>query len=377
MSKSQKQDIAHVLASKASISPELAEYFLENLQIAIEAGLSNDKLVKINRLGTFKLIWNEPRMSINVQTKEQFEIEGHYKLSYQPDKVFKESINKPFEHLEVIELGVEKEPLEDINISKLNQQANEIKESLKEIQAPILTESIETVPVETISEATDSFVSEVSEPEEKMVVDKGDMDQKHEIPLGVQRNPFIGKEFVTNSISQESSKPRRFKKVLVVLSLLIVLILILSGAVFVYMRSYDTNSGIIENYDVQIEPNLENIAPEVLEIPIEELKQDSLFEAEVVEPNLFSEPRVYDRTKERVVIQSGDRLTLLALKYYGHRQYWVYIYEANSDVLSNPNSVEVGMELNIPELNSALIDTTNRKTIEYAKQLQDKYIPKK
>ena len=151
----------------------------------------------------------------------------------------------------------------------------------------------------------------------------------------------------------------------------------MAGALFGYRRSYDTNSGIIENYDVKIEPNLENIAPEVLEIPMEELKQDSLFEAEVVEPNLFSEPRVYDRTKERVVIQSGDRLTLLALKYYGHRQYWEYIYEENSDVLYNPNSVGVGMELNIPELNSAIIDKTNRETIEYAKQLQDKYIPKK
>ena len=76
----------------------------------------------------------------------------------------------------------------------------------------------------------------------------------------------------------------------------------------------------------------------------------------------------------QVKIASGDRLTLIALKYYGHKFFWVYIYEANKDVIRNPNNVPIGTVLKIPAPETYGIDAKDRASIARAAALQTKIL---
>lgn len=76
-----------------------------------------------------------------------------------------------------------------------------------------------------------------------------------------------------------------------------------------------------------------------------------------------------------ITLESGMTLRSLASKYYGNSIYWVYIYEANRDVLSSPNRLSLNMKLVIPELlKYGIRDTKNQEAIKKAQQLEIKYL---
>jgi nucleoid-associated protein YgaU len=90
--------------------------------------------------------------------------------------------------------------------------------------------------------------------------------------------------------------------------------------------------------------------------------------------DIFNRKREYTEFIDTVVLNEGSRLTWISLKQYGHKDYWVYIYEANRDIVKNPNAIKIGTQLRIPKLAEELIDTTNPETIEYARYLHDVYV---
>ena len=92
--------------------------------------------------------------------------------------------------------------------------------------------------------------------------------------------------------------------------------------------------------------------------------------------DIFNQTRQYTEFIDTVTLNEGSRLTWISLKYLGHKDFWVYIYEANTDVISNPNSIRIGTQLRIPKLNPALIDISNTQCFEYAKHLHDVYVKK-
>jgi hypothetical protein len=91
-------------------------------------------------------------------------------------------------------------------------------------------------------------------------------------------------------------------------------------------------------------------------------------------PDFFNYPREYTQFIDVVTINEGSRLTYISLKQYGHKDFWVYIYEANRDVIANPNSIKVGVKLRIPKLAPELIDANNQQCIDYARYLHDIYV---
>ena len=92
--------------------------------------------------------------------------------------------------------------------------------------------------------------------------------------------------------------------------------------------------------------------------------------------DIFNYKREYTEFIDTVTLNEGSRLTWISLKQYGHKDYWVYIYEANRDIVKNPNAIAIGTRLRIPRLAPELIDTTNPETIEYARYLHDVYVKK-
>lgn len=102
------QDLIDLLAKKQEITKKEAEIFLRELIAVISETIESNESVKIKDFGTFKLIKVNARKSVDVNTGEAIEIAAHYKLSFTPDKLLKEAINRPFAHFEsvVLEEGV-------------------------------------------------------------------------------------------------------------------------------------------------------------------------------------------------------------------------------------------------------------------------------
>lgn len=101
---------------------------------------------------------------------------------------------------------------------------------------------------------------------------------------------------------------------------------------------------------------------------------DSITETPVVETSVFDQPREYTEFIAEVRVPDGGRLTLISQKYYGNKDFWVYIYEANKEKIQNPDKVEVGMLVRIPKLNPELINLDNPETLVYARKLHDQYV---
>ena len=109
------QEIAKILVEKNKLTQKEANQFAASLFEVIQQGLDNEGLVKVKGLGTFKKIQVEARESVSVRTGERVVIDSHAKITFAPDALMKELVNKPFSQFETVILndGVEFEDLAD------------------------------------------------------------------------------------------------------------------------------------------------------------------------------------------------------------------------------------------------------------------------
>ena len=99
------QEIATKLTDQNGLSKKEATLFVNMMFETIREALEQDKVVKVKGLGTFKIIDVDPRESVNVNTGERVLIEGHNKITFTPDALIKELVNKPFSQFETIVLN--------------------------------------------------------------------------------------------------------------------------------------------------------------------------------------------------------------------------------------------------------------------------------
>ena len=154
MSKLNIYDLCSVLTSKNGLDDKESHRFIKAMFDVIQEGLDEDKIVKVKGLGTFKIIEVDDRESINVNTGERVLIEGHSKLTFTPDSVMKEIVNKPFSQFETVILNegvdfpepvVEEPAVEDI----IADEPAEGKEIIVEPQVDnkVAEQSVEEEPV--------------------------------------------------------------------------------------------------------------------------------------------------------------------------------------------------------------------------------------
>ena len=96
------KDIAKLLVEKHKMSMAVADDFLQNVVEVINDGLLQDRIVKIKGFGTFKLQEVKERSSVNVNTGERVVIAAHDKITFTPDAVMRDMVNKPFAHFETV-----------------------------------------------------------------------------------------------------------------------------------------------------------------------------------------------------------------------------------------------------------------------------------
>lgn len=157
MSKLNVFDLSGVLMSKNGLGDKESRRFVKAIFDVIQECLDEEKVVKVKGLGTFKIIEVDDRESINVNTGERVLIEGHSKLTFTPDSVMKEIVNKPFSQFETVILndGVDfPEPAIEEPISE---------EPIPE--DPILEDSISEEPIFEEPVAADPGLSDKSQSE--------------------------------------------------------------------------------------------------------------------------------------------------------------------------------------------------------------------
>ena len=167
-------------AADETLDKKTCEAFARTLFEVVEEALLTDKFVKVKGFGTFKLVAVSDRESVNINTGERFQIEGHTKVSFIPDNTLKEEINRPFAHFETIDLSDETEQAELDAIDAAaaeealeNEEAEEtVEEVAEEMPADEPTEEVveeevmEEVPEEVLKEEP---VEEAEEPMEEPV----------------------------------------------------------------------------------------------------------------------------------------------------------------------------------------------------------------
>ena len=420
-------ELRRALAQRANISEKEANSFLTALNAQLIEALKNDKQVKINGLGTFKLQAVAPRKSVDVTTGSEITIEGYNKVAFVPEAGVKELIEKlEIEGTEVAAEGVidpiqklgaqadeivgilgdlgelpkeeEEEPVveepveseEPVAEEPVEEPAPVVEEEAKvEEPAPVVVEEPAPVveeeakveePAPVVVEEPAPVVAEepkVEEPAPVVVEEPKKEEPANDEPMFVLTNPKKDKK--EKKTEKKEGKKKNVFLITLLICLIVLLILCIIGYFFLRKQVVEWFDVLKEKVD-KMELFHKNAAPSeevaeaagedelVLEVPAEEAEAEEA-KVESGEPKAKSqEPKVDSKKAEKAKyadlllteeITEGSRLAWISRKYYGHPDYWVYLYDANKDRIDNPSNVPVGTPIRVPKLTKTQRDMTS------------------
>ena len=374
-------DLVGLLSSKMNITKKEAETFLKEFFTVSTEVITSGEELRINGLGLFKPIWVEARGSINIQTGEPVEIPGHYKLSFIPDKVLREAVNAPFSSFSVEVLN-DHVPIEDMtavpsqDIDENNDICNTENVELQDSKE-IREKEEEDEPIEPAHEYIQEDKSADEESSESTVSSQEiEKFQEEIIQPELETKVEEKEEDCYEDYLRKSASRKSFWWG--VLSAFGIIIICLAGGIF-FMGNDSPYVVKIGEYTLSlgkqsIDSRPMNNNPESVVLPenkdtLSEMEKDSVLKDSVISASPLAAPEVKPVIE---TIRSGVFLTTLARKYFGHKAFWVYIYEENKDVIKNHNQVPIGTRLTIPSASKYDIDANNRTSVEKAKALAAK-----
>lgn len=370
-------ELRKAVAQMVGTSDQATGVFLDALIEAVIKGLEQDKQVKIKGIGTFALKPMAARKSVNIATGEDFVIAGYNKLTFSPEASMKENVEKRIDNPKTEEVvkDITQDPLK-----KLGEQATEIVDILADLgQAPVIPATEEPVVEEPV----------VEEP--------------------VVEEPVAEEPVVEEPAVEE--KPKRTGSKKWIWWIVVVVILLGLGAAGWYYRD------IIKQYlpTLPFEKKAEVVTPTVTPVdsvvaPADTLQADTTIVADsllvdsiAVEnaDTIPAEPKVKKEVKTKTVVKgkkvtgqkpvkeiprkytkfiatervnSASRLTWIAKKYYGSKDLWVFIYEANYKTIKDPAHIRTGQLLKIPKLTPEQRDLNNPETRKLVDELTKEYL---
>ncbi|MBR5327917.1 MAG: HU family DNA-binding protein [Paludibacteraceae bacterium] len=352
-------ELRKAVAQMVGTSDQATGVFLDALIEAVIKGLEQDKQVKIKGIGTFALKPMAARKSVNIATGKDFVIAGYNKLTFSPEASMKENVEKRIDvpKTEEVVKDIAQDPLK-----KLGEQATEIVDILADLgQAPVMPVAEEPVAEEPIAE-----------------------------------EPVV------------EEKPKRTGSKKWIWWIVVVVILLGLGAAGWYYRD------IIKQYlpTLPFEKKAEVITPivtpeDTVLTPVDTLQADTTIVADSLlvdsiavenadtipaEPKVKKEvktvkgkkvtgqkpvkeiPRKYTKFIATERVNSASRLTWIAKKYYGSKDLWVFIYEANHKTIKDPAHIRTGQLLKIPKLTPEQRDLNNPETRKLVDELTKEYL---
>ena len=339
-------ELRKAVAEYANTSEQEAGMFLNALLDGVNEGLKTDKLVKIKGLGSFSLKAVAPRKSVNIATGEAFTIEGYNKLTFSAESMLKESVEKRIEHpkTEAVMAEINNDP-----IKKLGEQANEIVDILAELgqavnPAPEVTEVIEKP--ENQEEQEMPLQPEVQETEEAKDIEEQIEETQEPIKVETPSQPPM--------VSKQTGKCHKW--VCWLIAALLLLGIIGAG---IYFRET-----LIQWWQCMqdCQPTEEVVIEEVIEEPV------------IIA--LADKPREYINFIGIERVGDNSRLAWIAYKYYAQKDLWVFIYEANRDIIKHPAHVRAGQYIRIPDLTEEYRNLYNPELKQLVDSLAIEYLKK-
>ena len=404
-------NLRQAIVDRTDATEREAALFLRVLVEQITEGLRSGEQIKINGLGTFRLQEMAPRKSVNVNTGEPIVIPGYTKVVFTPEVSMREMVEKNKSVTPILNLNGQA-PSPTVNedalspLEKLGRQADEIVDILADLgqdprmrsqaaeeSAPAEVDTADAVAPEEVAEepvseevveevvAEETITEEVAEEEtaeEKVEeeVPEPAIEPTTEEPITEPTVEPIAAPAKEESVAApvepiapkegKAGKRRRYHFWRDTLICVVCLLVVLAGG-FLFLR------GAMANWiDSLVAKSETVVADTVVAMPAtpaaELLTEDTV--AVVNEP----EHPVYQQFITTEEIREGSRLTWLAYRYYGNKDLWVYIYDANKDHLDNPNDIRVGTPIRIPRLTTEQQDTTLQATHEVMQRLKENAI---
>lgn len=405
-SKLNNSELNALFAKVCGLSPSDAEAFTKAFYDTILEGLETEEMVKINGLGTFKVIDVESRSSVDVNTGERIEIKGHKKLTFIPADSLKETINEPFAMFQPVEVddalvddeeesasfddNMEEPVASDDNVEDPGVVVAEIAEEIPvEVisDEPVVASTLnidEEMPLEIVAEVVSpmknvstekSLESVVAEPADAINI----VENESSVPVIEQKLsveiPEKGEQPV-----YDNSRGFSLKKIFTQSVFVIFLLLVVGFAAFYFFSNYFSL------------PEQNNVAEPINNRPLQKVKnseshsslsmavQDTNFvdSTAVASQNVGAETQVVDTVAPFVMVEAlanrklseisladtldyafagtkcehsvalEETLTKIALLHFGDKKMWPYIVKYNN--MSRPNDLACGMIIEIPHL---------------------------
>lgn len=383
------QQIVFALAQSENLTKKRAENFVRSFFELVEIGLREDKLVKIKNFGTFKVTEVSERESVNIQTGERFQIDSHSKITFLPDTLLKEKVNKPFSQFQTVVLA---DDVDEKVLAEADEKAEPVTEVAPPSEQPSTTEpekinkAVDAQPAEEIqpeppaqpvvtqeeeqvpATSTQNVQCAVSAPETPKPEEEPPSDDEPEVPSQEETpelpdetlpseepatsddetNESLPTDYLETELDDENMTTHKSNHRLGIAFGLLFGALLLCGA---YLAGY---------YNI-LHLNLPPISPKAVTTVTNdsvEAKADTTDTAPAPVADVYDNHVNYEQIPgadflivgelEPYTMKKGDGLYMLAKRVYGDKEFARYIIFYNK--LKNPDNVPVGTELKMPEL---------------------------
>ncbi len=309
-------ELIDCLAEVTSSSKRLCELFLRELFSTVSQELVDGNTVKIKNIGTFKVSLVKSRKSVSIKDGKDIEISGYKRITFTPDKSLAQAVNEPFAQFESVVLD---DALTDDKLAAIDEKYNAVSSEPSEPSEP--STPVEEPPVQRkpmlVGIPIDGPSHPVPEPTpvEEPVVD----DHFYRPEL---------RDVYSPTQEQLSSAPRKrnLKWLWAVLAVAVI------AAVMWLLLGHNGTSASGDAAPI-----------DTAEVYVEE-------------------PVVTDTVTAQIV------LTVLAEKHYGSPWFWVYIYEENKAIISDPNNIRPGTQVVIPSPEKYGIDPNDPASLKKAQR---------
>lgn len=363
-------ELIDLVSQSNGTTKKTSESFVKEFFAAIEQALEDGETVKIRRFGVFKVSKVEARKSVHVGTGEEIEIPEHSKITFTPDKELADAVNAAFADFDTVEIDDNTpaeviEALEDISadeqlqisapIAAITEEetiAEEPEAQSEEITEPAMPPEIpaELMAQDEEPEAAVATVMPMTEPESQ-AEEPAEYNYDDEEEEDNEQKGSFGKGFFWGLITG-----------IIVTALLLLAILWFSGfGVATSTTDNEDDEAQVENVAVtdSVEPEFSaaeakpaDTATKQPEAAKEEAKPASDNSISLVKTDTVGRTRF---------------LTTMAREYYGDLNFWVYIYEENKSIISDPNHIEAGTVVIIPPASKYGIDKNDPESVAKAK----------
>ena len=360
-------------ASEKEVAP-----FLNALTEQIIEALKTEHQVRIGGLGTFRLQAIAPRKSVNVVTGEAFTIEGYNKIVFAPEAAIKElflnvTAPSPAQQEDATPLRKLNEQAEEIVglLSELGQEPHAEEETAEEseteetAETPIVEPVVEPEPV--IEPVEEPVVEPVVEPivtptPEPIVIPPVAPTEPTKPTTTIDPITFLTPSTTTTTNEVETEEEEEKKHHTGLWITIILLLLLIGAGVYFYVK------GDLQQWGKQLWTRFQK-TEDVTSV----VSNDSIAPCDTIAIEPAQEVRDYSQLITTEKIREGSRLTWLAYRYYGAKDLWVFIYEANKDVIGNPHNIEKGTPIRIPQLPAELKNLNNPQTRQLVDSLIQAY----